>query len=182
MGPTAPLIRRLAPTPSSLKPFHLSVLDDSGHPIWIVRETGSRGPLWYTRLRGLTSLTLHAQGPTGQFWIRRPAGLVRYRYSVEGPDGRTVWQVRSPWFRWSITDSGGRSVASISFTNPTILGTDRAKLRTPGGLEVAHLEISPVVPFGSRWRGSMVLYSTSEEWETLAVTLASIRIAHKQMR
>ncbi len=179
---TLPTSLQLAPTPSSLKPFRLTVQDVTGRTIWEVTERGSRSPLRYTRLRGLGPLTLHAQGPSRQLWIRRPAGLVRYRYDVEDALGNRVWRIVCPWFVWKVRDRSGTDFASVTFTNPTIVATDKGRLRTPRGLEVARLEIRPVVPFGSRWKGSLTLNVSSEEWEALAVVLASIRIAHKQIR
>jgi hypothetical protein len=166
----------------SLQIFDVVVRDEGGKTVWTMREEPRGGILRYTKFRLMLPLVLTLRGRGKRCRIERSAGLWKSHYQVEQEGKGILFRVVQGFARWRLEDEGGDPLGELSFSNPFLIGRDRAVLKDSRGEEMAEVELRSMGFFTSRWEGRIVLTARGADWEVPAVVAAGLRLAGKQGR
>ncbi len=167
----------------AFQPFDAVVQDEQGKPLWTVREryAASGFLMKFLRLRTIFQLLLELEGRGQSYFIRRPKGFWLARYAIEQPEHFVLWNIHCGLSGWRIEDKYQHAIGEVNLPVRWFSDPIRAIIKTNNGNIVAQIEFTARY-FTTKWNARISLQDAHEEWEVLAIAVATIWLVHRQER
>lgn len=170
---------------ASLEPAYYIFRDVRGRTLFRVSEESHRGLLQFTKLRGLTRLTLRWEPGSFPFglWMHRYPHFWRSHWELTDASHSPLLRFTPAGFaaRWDIEDLRTGASVTAGVRNPLIFGPQSGELQIPGGPPVAKLQWEDF-----SWRLFAHLRVRvevmQEGWVLAALALAVVRWVSMQQR